>query len=122
MGKICTDLFMDAAFDYLQANAPSMVVLSASAYDSSAAVASATLASATTASADYTKANGDTNGRKVTIASHSGTAITASGSATHIALLNTNGSALYQTTCTEQALTSGTVDIPAWDIEIADVT
>jgi hypothetical protein len=122
MGKKSSDLVMDAALDYIQANGGHMVVLSASAYDTSAAVVSATLASATTASADFTKADGDTNGRKVTVASHSGTTITASGTATHLALINTNGSAIYQTTTGSQALTSGTVDIPAWDIEIADPT
>jgi hypothetical protein len=45
-----------------------------------------------------------------------------SGTATHVALCDATR-LLYVTTCTSQALTSGnTVNIPAWDIEIADPT
>jgi hypothetical protein len=66
---------------------------------------------AMTPNTDFTKANGDTSGRKVTVAA-----------ATHIALCDATR-LLYVTTCTSQALTSGnTVNIPAWDIEIADPT
>ncbi len=69
---------------------------------------------------DYTKADGDVDGRKVTVAAKAGVNVDTTGTATHLAL--TDGSVLiYVTTCTSQALTSGnTVDIPAWDIEIAD--
>lgn len=69
---------------------------------------------------DYTSANGDTNGRKVTVAQQAAVPIDTSGTATHISL--DDGSALiYVTTCTSQALTAlGTVTVPAWDVEIAD--
>jgi hypothetical protein len=66
--------------------------------------------------------DGDTSGRKVTTNAISGVSITASGTATHIYLDN-GTSALYVTTCTSQALTSGnTVNVPAWKVEIADPT
>jgi hypothetical protein len=46
------------------------------------------------------------------------------GTATHVALIITGSSTLlYGTTCTSQALTangSNTVNVPAFDIEIAD--
>ena len=69
---------------------------------------------------DYTIANGDASGRKVTVAQQSDIPIDADGTATHIAL--TDGTdVIGVTTCTSQALTSGgTVTVPAWDIEIAD--
>lgn len=71
---------------------------------------------------DFTIANGDTNGRKVTTSQQTDLSIGTSGTATHVAL-DDGATLLYVTTCTSQALTSGgTVTIPAWDIEIADPT
>lgn len=68
---------------------------------------------------DYTIANGDTSGRKLTVTQQTAISITASGTATHVVL--DDGVDIYVTTCTSQALTSGgTVTVPAWDIEIAD--
>ena len=70
---------------------------------------------------DYTLANGDTSGRKLTVAAQSAVSITNSGTATHIALSDGSATLYYVTTCTSQALTSGgTVDVPAFDIEVAD--
>lgn len=74
-------------------------------------------------SADFTgPANGDTNGRKLTVAQQATITVDSSGTAQHIALADSaNSKLLYVTTCTSQALTSGnTVTVPAWDIEIAD--
>jgi len=69
---------------------------------------------------DYTIANGDTSGRKLTVAQQASIPIDSSGTATHISL-DDGTNLLYVTTCTSQALTSGgTVTVPAWDIEIAD--
>ena len=76
------------------------------------------------AGTDYTISNGDTNGRKVRMAAKSAVPIDTTGTAPHIALCVSVGSLLhFVTTCTSQALTSGgTVDIPVWDIEVADPT
>lgn len=69
---------------------------------------------------DYTLANGDTNGRKLTVAAQADVAIDSDGTAQHVALC-TGSVLLYVTTCTSQALTSGgTVSVPAWDIEVSD--
>jgi len=71
---------------------------------------------------DYTAADGDASGRKVTVAQQADVPIDASGTATHICL-DDGTTLLYVTTCTSQALTSGgTVTVPAWDVEIADPT
>jgi hypothetical protein len=75
-------------------------------------------------SGDFTKANGDTNGRKVTVGAQSAVTIDTSGTATHVGFGTTSGSVFIgTTTCTSQALTAaGTVDIPAFKIEVADPT
>lgn len=71
---------------------------------------------------DYTVAEGDTNGRKVTVLAQTIASASGTGTANHVAL--TDGtSLLYVTTMTAQSITSGNqVDVAAWDIEIADPT
>lgn len=74
---------------------------------------------------DFTIGDGDTNGRKVTVAAQNGASIIASGTATHIVLATGGATDLirYITTCASQALTSGnTANVGAWDVEIADPT
>jgi len=79
------------------------------------------LASAALGGGQFTLAAGDVSGRKSTLAQQAGVAITASGTATHVAI--DDGTDYVVTTCTAQALTSGgTVTIPAWKREIADPT
>lgn len=69
---------------------------------------------------DFTAADGDTNGRKVTIAQQADVDIDTTGTATHVSLDDATD-LIYVTTCTSQALNdTGTVTVPAWDIEIAD--
>ena len=72
---------------------------------------------------DYTIANGDTSGRKITVAQQTGITVTATGTANHIALCD--GTTLLRvTTCTSQVLsaTGNTITVNAWDAEIADPT
>lgn len=84
-----------------------------------AAVAGLTLASVALTGGDFVKADGDTNGRKVTVQQQLDMAISASGDANHVVI--DNGADIYVTTCTTQTLTNGgTVTVPAWDIEISD--
>ena len=69
---------------------------------------------------DYTIGDGDTSGRKVTVATKTGVTVDTSGTATHVSLSDATR-LLYVTTCTSQVLTAGnTVDFPAWDVEVAD--
>ena len=122
MAKSVAALALDASFDYIdQCN--SMIACSQQPTTYTEAVTTYALATvAMTPDTDYTKAAGDASGRKVTVAAKSGVSITNSGDATHIALVKTGATELvYVTTCTTQTLTAGgTVDFPAWDIEIAD--
>lgn len=120
MAKRVHDDVLDGAFDVLdQANL--MIACSAEPTTRAEAVTTYALADvAMTVDTDYTKANGDTSGRKVTVAAKSSVTVDTTGTATHIALVD-GTRLLYVTTCTSQALTaSNTVNFPAWDVEIAD--
>lgn len=91
-----------------------------------AAIAGVTLASTTVTAGDgngdYTIANGDTSGRKITIGQQADISITSSGTATHV-VVHDGTTDMIVTTCTSQALTSGgTVTVNAFDLEIADAT
>ncbi|GIK42453.1 MAG: hypothetical protein BroJett011_62860 [Chloroflexota bacterium] len=124
MAKWANDSMMDAALAYVADNGDRLDVCSGQPanYAGIAAVTLATVAlTAGAGNGDYTLANGDTNGRKLTVAAQSGLSVTASDTATHIAISDGSATLLYVTTCTSQALTSGnTVNVPAFDIEIAD--
>lgn len=72
---------------------------------------------------DYTIGNGDTNGRKLTVAQQTGISVTASATATHIAIVDSVGSVLLVVTSlsSSQAVTSGnTATVNAFDLEVAD--
>jgi hypothetical protein len=124
MAKFTDDSVLDAACDKV-ATATRMVVTSGQPANF-AGIAAVALADVTltagVGNGDYTRANGDTSGRKVTVAAQSAVPIDSSGTATHVCL--DDGTTLLQvTTCTSQALTAGgTVDVPAFDIEFLDVT
>lgn len=119
--KACSDAYMDAMLALID-DADTLTVCSAQPANV-AGIAAVTLASVAltpgAGNGDFTLANGDTNGRKLTVAQQAAIAITASGDATHVVI--DDGTNLYVTTCTSQTLTSGgTVTVPAWDIEVAD--
>lgn len=121
MGKFAPNIVLDAPADIID---QSNKIIACSAQPTTYAEANSTYAlvsAAMTPDTDFTKANGDVSGRKVTVAAKSGASIGTSGTATHIALVSTGDSTLrYVTTCTSQALTAGnTANFPAWDIETA---
>ena len=119
MSKSVNDVVLDAALDKI-ATSVKMIACSAQPTTYTEATSTYALADVTIDSGDFSNANGDTSGRKVTVAQQSGVTVDANGDATHIALVD--GSALlYVTTCTTQTLTIGnTMTFPAWDVEIAD--
>lgn len=124
MGKSVHDLVLDAALDYLSANGNKECVCSTEPTNYTEATATYMLAETTRTSGDYTKANGDTSGRKTTVAAKNGVSVTNTGTAAHLAIVDTvNSRLLAVTTCTSQVLTAGnTVNIPAHDYEIGDPT
>ena len=123
MAKAIPDAILDKTLDEI-ATATRQILCSAQPTTYAEANSTYALADVTLSGADFTKANGDTSGRKVTIAAKSSVLIDASGTGNHIALVRVSDSTLiYVTTCTSQAVTangSTTVNMPAWDIELAD--
>lgn len=126
MAKTVHDDVLDGALNIIKNNCTRQVVCSAQPTTYTEANATYALADVTMASGDFTHANGDASGRKSTVAAKTGVLIDISGTATHTALLDVaNSKLLYVTTCTSLALVangSNTVNLPAWDIEIADPT
>lgn len=121
MARYQNDLMLDAALDWLIANSTARWALSTDATTYASAV-SAKLASATIASAQFTKADGDVSGRKVTVAVVSGVSVATQGSATHYALVKPVGSVLsYIVPASTKLLPSGSeVTFGAFDIELED--
>lgn len=118
MAKWANDSVMDAALNVV-AGATTLLVCNAQPADRAAALAAA-LADVSVDSGDFTIADGDVSGRKVTVGIQEDIPVDTTGTATHIALI-TGSDLVYVTTCTSQGLTAGnTVTVPAWDVEIAD--
>lgn len=121
MAKSVSDLVLDAALDKI-ATATEMTLCNAEPTTLAEATTTFALADVVMAGGDYTNANGDTDGRKVTVAEKSSITVDTTGTGTHVAL-NDGSALLYVSTTTSQAVTSGnTITFPAWDIEIADPT
>lgn len=123
MSKFANDSVMDAALAKI---ATGVILTVCSAQPTTYAEATATYKLADVAltagdgNGDFTIANGDTSGRKVTVAQQTDIPVDSSGTATHVAICD-GSTLLLVTTCTSQALTAGnTVTVPAFDDEIAD--
>jgi hypothetical protein len=132
MAKFQNDTMLDAALSTIRENVRIITVCSgqpanfSTAFNLKGATGNA-LARLTQTSANSfaALADGDTNGRKLTINAHSGLTVSATGGGDHVALLSSAGASTlwYITTATSQTLTSGnSLTINAWDIEIADAT
>lgn len=122
MGKLVHDDVLDGALNIIKNNATIITVCNAQPTTRTEAITTFKLADDTVASTDFTVANGDTSGRKITVAQRSNVPIDTSGTATHVAICD-GTRLLLVTTCTSQPLTAGgTVTIPAFDDEIADPT
>jgi len=120
MAKFIHDDVLDAALNIIKTNANIMTVCNAQPTTRAEAIGSMALADVPVATGDFTLANGDTNGRKITVAAKSGVTVDVTGTATHIAICD-GTRLLLVTTCASQLLTAGnTVNIPTFDDEIAD--
>jgi hypothetical protein len=120
MGKAINADVLDGAIAVVR-QANRLVALPAQPADYAAAIA-ARLAEATLGAGDFATAPGLVDGRRVTVAAKAGIAVSASGSANHVALLDAATSRLlYVTTCPAQALSAGgTVDFAAFDVEFGN--
>ena len=126
MAKSIANAVLDAALNHVADNGSVMHVCSQEPTDYTQASSTYNLADVALTvgdgNGDYTIADGDSGGRKLTIAEQSSVTVDTTGTATHIAICS--GSALLLvTTCTSQAITSGnTVTIPSFTETIADPT
>jgi len=119
MAKFQIDAMLDAALSYVSSNANEYYVCTTQPTTRAEAITNSVVAAQTPG---YTgPADGDTNGRKLTVNALTDVSITADGTVQHLALCS-GTTLIYVTTTTSQAVSSGgTVSVPAWDIEIADV-
>lgn len=123
MTKMVHDDALDAALEYVRDNANEIVLLNADPGTSYTQAHSAfALGRITVDSSDFTLANGDTSGRKVTIAAQSSIGVDDTGNCNHVAINDTDGSTvLLVTEVTSQSLTSGNAaSTNAFDDEIED--
>jgi hypothetical protein len=124
MAKWTSDTVMDGALNIVKNGAIAMhVCTTIDASPTRAEVIAASLANVAMASTDYTLAAGATAiSRKFTTAAKNGVAVTATGTAVNVCLIDATN--VYDVTdCTSQALTLGnTVNIPAWAHELSAPT
>lgn len=122
MGKSVHNDVLDGAHNTVLNNCTRITLCSQEPLTFAEANATYMLAQQTVDSLDFTVADGDTSGRKLTLAAQSGVSVTNTGTSNHLALLDVANSKLLRvTTHTAQALTaSNTVDIGAHKMEIAD--
>jgi hypothetical protein len=128
MGKLIPDARLDIFLDAIANECTRVTICSTQPTTYTEANATYALADVTVTAGvgngDFTKGNGDTNGRKLTLLQQTGVTVDADGTAAHIALLDVAGSELLAvTTCTSQVVTTGnTATINAFDIEISDAS
>lgn len=129
MGKLVPDAILDAMLEVIADGVERIDICKDTPVDYSTATTAGThsLGSvAVTAGAgngDWSLADGDSSGRKLTLAQQTGVSITNSGTATHIAGTDGSSTFYFATTCTPQAVTSGnTATINSFDIEISDAS
>lgn len=117
------DAAIDGGLDYIAANTTRVHVCSAEPANY-AGIAAVQLAIYTVSGANFTKANGDTSGRKLTLGALSGNTATGAGNGTHIAFSNGSNTMYGVIAGDGDAIANGQqVDIAAVDVwEIADPT
>jgi hypothetical protein len=124
--KVSPDATIDALLDYIAASDEMYVCSGASSPTTRAAAISAALVTSAMAGGDFAKADDAVSpyGRKVTVAAKSAQSIAVGGDASCVALCKSSDTTLrYVTTCTVQTLTiGGTLDIPAWKVQLGDPT
>lgn len=119
MTKFVNDAQLDAFLDSVANNVNAMHVCSGDPGDR-AAVLTNSLGNVAIDNTDFSNANGDTSGRKATIAQQSIASASASGTAAHLCLID--GTELrLKTELPSQSITSGNpVTVNAFDLEIRD--
>lgn len=118
MAKYMPDAIIDLMLDVIGA-ATELCICSTQPTTYAEAHTTYMLAAHVLAGGDFSKANGDTSGRKLILAAQNGFSVTNDGNAQHYALTITGSSALLLVgTLTAQQVYSGnTVNFPATDVD-----
>ena len=131
MGKLCASAVLDAALQYLEDHVNWISVCETApttyehAHSNKGTGTGLVLAhSVTPTFTGPVAGNGGGYSRKTAVDEEAIMKVDISGTADHVALVDTTGAVLlYVTTCTSQALTAGnTVTAPTWDVEIGSPT
>lgn len=124
MAKSIHNDVLDAMLDYLKVNIDRIDFCSAEPTSYAEATSTYTLANnGSMTSGDFTgPADGDTNGRKLTVDALSGVSVTGNGTVTHLGYSDTGNTKLLMvnTTNSQGVSSGGTVDLAAHDAEVAD--
>lgn len=127
MSKFLNDIVLDQALNYIKSNANLVLLCSDQPTDFTDALnnypTGKLLGQGVVDATDFTVQNGVSQGRRVTMSTQVGVAITTSGTVTHIALVDTvNQTLLAVTTITSQAVSaSETAQLNATDWTLNDV-
>lgn len=127
MAKFLADAVLDAALEFIADNGDRLDVCSQQPTTYAEATSTYTLGNTTltvgAGNGDYTLGDGDTSGRKLTVAQQTGFNFSGTGTATHVAITNGTDTLYAVTTITSQAVASGNpATVNAFDIEIGDPT
>jgi hypothetical protein len=120
MAKSVHNDVLDAALSEIEDNCNLMTLCSQEPTTRTEAVTTYALADIAMDTGDFAIADGDTSGRKLTVAEQAGVTVDTSGTGNHVALVD-DTRLLYVTTCTPQSVTAtNTMTFPEFDIEISD--
>ena len=132
--KYCVDLALDAALDYIANNADYIYFCTAEietdgvpdyakiSEQLGTGDGAAVINGIAVTSANFNKADGDTNGRKLTVDEFLNVTVTQTGDAQTIAIVDSGTSTVLYviTTSIEPVVAAGTVTLPSWSFEIGD--
>lgn len=126
MSKFLHDDVLDALLNYIANNGNKLTVCSTQPTTYTEATSTYKLVQKTltvgNGNGDYTIANGDVSGRKLTVSQQSSVPIDSSGTAGYIAICDsTHSKLLLVTTCTSEDISGAeVVTIPSFKTEVAD--
>lgn len=120
MARFAPNNFYSNGFNSIRNAAVRRIVVLDAQITTYASIAAGTLAATALVDANLTEAPGAVSGRRLNVAAFNAISISASGDATHVAIVDDDADVVqYITTCTTQTLTAaGTVTIPTWGIEV----
>jgi hypothetical protein len=125
MAKSVNDGAADAYLNWIKDNCNEMNLCSQEPTTYTEATNTYSLADVALTSGDFTgPVNGDTSGRKITVAEKSGVSVDVTGTGNHVALtgvVNSTNTLQVVTTCPNVSVTAGgNIIFASWDIEVGD--